>query len=299
MWWGRQLFYFEPSAHSYYIPYLSHYYIDSIPFNQEALIHDVRVQLVLDTPKKMNFIFMASNCSSEIRNILFSMLEEKDPYRSSDVSMKKVRSYGSCMNNTGREHELDNERNQCLNRHGLVTNAHWSILPCIYAESKFAFAIENTLSPGYITEKIMIAFQSGAVPIYYGPPEIKTYFNDASFYYINDRLRDPYNPTLEEVQAISDELWQLSEDNGPNGWQKFLRVPIFRNDTIPDIFLYKTSAWMETIVYHLKIGYEQQLQQLRGSPINKMDINLTSEGKKKRCSKHKCKNKKRRTVKRL
>ena len=49
-------------------------------------------------------------------------------------------------------------------------------------------AIENSYHEGYITEKIMLPFMAGSIPIYYGSNKIKELFNDKSFFYVNDYL---------------------------------------------------------------------------------------------------------------
>lgn len=285
MWWGNQLFYFDPNAVSFWIPYMAHYYCDSIAFNNEFTT-DVIIPNLKGLAKTMNFVFIARNCTSEIRNQLFTALEAKDPFRASDVSMKKVRAYGACMNNSG-THPEDNEEYSkgCVHK-GARSGANWGINACVYASSKFAFAIENTLSPGYITEKIILAFQGGSIPVYYGPPEIKQYFNPDSFYYVNDRLRDPYHPTDAEIMAIADELWVLSEDESERGWKKYVGHPILLNNVVPDLFLYKTSAWMDRLVAHLKTNYPIELDRLQ-TPVDTRNVNLESEGRKRKMSKRK------------
>ena len=47
-------------------------------------------------------------------------------------------------------------------------------------------AFENTYAPGYTTEKIMDAFASGCVPIYYGDPLVVQDFNPDSFINAHD-----------------------------------------------------------------------------------------------------------------
>lgn len=51
---------------------------------------------------------------------------------------------------------------------------------------RFAIAFENTTYPGYSTEKIVEAFASGCIPIYYGDPEIGRVFNPGSFVNCHD-----------------------------------------------------------------------------------------------------------------
>lgn len=50
---------------------------------------------------------------------------------------------------------------------------------------KFALVMENTLLPGYITEKILVAFLAGMIPIYYGTEEVFEIFNPRAFVYYN------------------------------------------------------------------------------------------------------------------
>lgn len=293
MWWGKQLYYFDPYTYNQWIPYLTHYYIDSIEFNTEENISVASDQDKYGD-KPIHFIFIATNCTSEIRNDLFLKLEEKDPFKLEDITLKKVRSYGSCLNNSkGKLHPKDKK----CSTHS-ATNANWNSLPCVYTESKFTFAIENTLSPGYISEKIMMAFQGGSIPIYYGPPEIKKYFKTSCFYYVNDKLTDPNNPTEEELNAITEELWKLAEDDSENGWKKYLKEKcIFVDDRVPDILLYKTAPWMEEFIRNFKYKYNEELHRLQTldkDPIK--SINLESEGRKKR-KKSKVKGKRSRTRK--
>jgi hypothetical protein len=55
-----------------------------------------------------------------------------------------------------------------------------------YTNYKFVLAIENTKHWGYITEKIINAFYSGAIPIYWGCSTINNFFNKKSFINVSD-----------------------------------------------------------------------------------------------------------------
>jgi hypothetical protein len=46
---------------------------------------------------------------------------------------------------------------------------------------KFAIAFENASQPGYVTEKIVDAFQAGCVPIYWGSSRVAEEFNPSTF----------------------------------------------------------------------------------------------------------------------
>lgn len=55
-----------------------------------------------------------------------------------------------------------------------------------YTDYKFVIAVENAKVEGYITEKIINAFYSGAIPIYWGCDTITNYFNKNAFINVND-----------------------------------------------------------------------------------------------------------------
>lgn len=48
----------------------------------------------------------------------------------------------------------------------------WDHLHCAMSHYKFVLAIENTITESYITEKLYYALDSGAVPIYFGAPNV-------------------------------------------------------------------------------------------------------------------------------
>lgn len=54
------------------------------------------------------------------------------------------------------------------------------------ANYKFALAFENGSHRGYTTEKILQAFASGVVPIYWGDPAVGDYFNKKAFINVTD-----------------------------------------------------------------------------------------------------------------
>ena len=52
----------------------------------------------------------------------------------------------------------------------------------------------------YITEKIMMAFIGGCIPIYYGPPGIFDIFNEKAFVFYN--ISDPQPALVDKVKAL-------------------------------------------------------------------------------------------------
>ena len=51
---------------------------------------------------------------------------------------------------------------------------------------KFSLAMENQISGGYITEKLLHAKISGNIPIFYGDAAVNKDFNPNCFIYINE-----------------------------------------------------------------------------------------------------------------
>ena len=88
---------------------------------------------------------------------------------------------------------------------------------------KFAIACENSSTAGYVTEKIADAFASGAVPIYWGDPEIARDFNPDAF--VNCHAFQ----SLEEVAAHVREL-----DCDDARYLRMLSAPCFRDGREPE-----------------------------------------------------------------
>ena len=87
---------------------------------------------------------------------------------------------------------------------------------------KFVIAFENTSTVGYTTEKIVNAFASGAIPIYWGNPEITKEFNAGSFINCHDfgltekGEQEAINRIVAEVKRIDqDDSLYLNMVNTP------------------------------------------------------------------------------------
>ncbi len=65
----------------------------------------------------------------------------------------------------------------------------WSTNYRLYRNYRFCLVLENERRLGYITEKILMAFLGGCVPIWYGTTEIWDMFHPDTFLYVN--LSDP------------------------------------------------------------------------------------------------------------
>ena len=91
------------------------------------------------------------------------------------------------------------------------------------ARCKFAIACENWSTPGYTTEKIADAFASGAVPIYWGDPEVAQDFNPEAFINCHEF------GSLEEVVTRVQEI-----DRDDDRYCRMLAAPCFREGREPE-----------------------------------------------------------------
>lgn len=84
---------------------------------------------------------------------------------------------------------------------------------------RFALAYENSADPGYCTEKIADAFAAGAVPVYWGDPEVKGEFNPESFLCAADYPDE--NALIQAMQALAADK---------DAYLKVCRAPILAPD---------------------------------------------------------------------
>ena len=80
---------------------------------------------------------------------------------------------------------------------------HSTELLNLFQQYKFVFVCENSISEGYITEKIFNCYFSKIIPIYYGSNKITDYFNKDSF--INIKLDQLEETKQNIINIINDE----------------------------------------------------------------------------------------------
>jgi len=116
-----------------------------------------------------------------------------------------------------------------------------------FADFAFNVAMENTICPGYMTEKIGFAFSSGSVPIYRGDTDTVTeFFNPASFFNVLDYA----TPVIAATAAV--QIWR-----DPQKLQKFLDAPITLNNRLADYEAIYTSyrPWQKLMVDKLRDAF--------------------------------------------
>lgn len=87
---------------------------------------------------------------------------------------------------------------------------------------KFTLAIENTIWPGYMTEKLVDPMFVNSIPIYVGDPEAKKSFDPGSY------IDSTCFPSIKAMLGFIREV-----DNDRDLYLKMLAAPFYRNNTIP------------------------------------------------------------------
>jgi hypothetical protein len=202
-------------------------------FNAETLFpfEPTEFDLIFDTIKREGsvcgslwcpYFFWTSENLDEIEAIRFENKQDLKPRFCSFVvghstpffrkefflklcDYKRVDSGGSVLNNIGGRIGGDHRGDNLIN---------------FYRQSKFVLCCENTIAPGYVTEKILLSFKAGAIPIYWGAPEVIQFFNPKSF--INLRDFDTIESAIEKIKEI---------DNNSELYQEMLSEPMFLNGT--------------------------------------------------------------------
>lgn len=80
-------------------------------------------------------------------------------------------SFGKCLNNVGGLDMALTFYPDCVKDPNSAPS-WWDHLHCAMSHYKFVLAIENTVTESYVTEKLFYALDSGAVPIYFGAPNV-------------------------------------------------------------------------------------------------------------------------------
>ena len=94
---------------------------------------------------------------------------------------------------------------------------------------KFTIAFENTITTGYVTEKLMEPLVAGSVPIYYGGDLASLDFNKEAF--INVKDFDNFADAIEYIKKV---------DEDEHLYNKYLNEPVFNNLVVyPQLVLEK------------------------------------------------------------
>lgn len=101
----------------------------------------------------------------------------------------------------------------------------------IYSHYKYCLVMENTEMSGYITEKIILAYLGGCIPIYWGTREVFDVFHNSSFIFY-------------DINHPDEALRQLSQlQSNPHAFEAMQQAPILAkgNTTIEQFFSFSKN----------------------------------------------------------
>ncbi|CAI9282091.1 unnamed protein product [Lactuca saligna] len=98
-------------------------------------------------------------------------LPERNKLAKTILGLLSHHSFGKCLNNVGGLDMALSLYPECTKDPNSAPK-WWDHLHCAMSHYKFVLAIENTYTQSYVTEKLFYALDSGAVPIYFGAPNV-------------------------------------------------------------------------------------------------------------------------------
>lgn len=101
---------------------------------------------------------------------------------------------------------------------------------------KFSISMENSNSDGYVSEKIIDAFNSGTIPIYYGDYMIDEYINPKSYILIKDE---------KDIKRKIDYIKEI--DNNNEKYRNILKENVIINNNISLI----TDKELKKFLFHI------------------------------------------------
>jgi len=141
---------------------------------------------------------------------------------------------------------------------------------------KFTIAFENTSTPGYTTEKIMHAFISNTIPIYWGDPEVAKDFNPDAF--INCHSFKNFQEVISFVKEV---------DKNDELYLQIANSPAFKNDEVPahlkteniveffrNILKKSTTGRVQRPRFGTSKNYEMELKEGQRKPYSSLERKL-------------------------
>lgn len=131
---------------------------------------ELGAHLRASTPRPKRFlVYRSSNCAPHREKAFDTILRTVEQnLRKTDIGEAAGRCFG-----TRKDARIE------MNRVG------WNDIDDLKGNYRFALTMERVKTTGYVSEKIVIGFTIGAIPIYYGSEEVFKLFNREAFIYYN------------------------------------------------------------------------------------------------------------------
>ncbi|KNA18889.1 hypothetical protein SOVF_066920 [Spinacia oleracea] len=126
-----------------------------------ALFHNNRNYHVSSWKKNDTLVYWSSS----------RCLPERNDRAKRFLALLPYHSFGKCLNNVGGLDKALSMYPECV-KDPIYAPKWWDHLHCAMSHYKFVLAIENTMTESYVTEKLFYALDAGAVPIYFGAPNV-------------------------------------------------------------------------------------------------------------------------------
>jgi hypothetical protein len=137
-----------------------------------------------------------------------------------------------------------------------------------YTQYKFVIAMENKQVEGYVTEKILNVFYSGAIPIYWGAPDINNYFNPNAFINVSD---------FRSIEDCAEYIINMSTEKR----EKMTQEPIYANTDIAFLMYDKDTQNSLRDRYTKKIkDFLQDTIEKKSKDLHKEKSNLKKKKRK-------------------
>lgn len=136
------------------------------------------------------------------------------------------------------------------------------------ATHKFSIAAENASCPGYHTEKLIEAFANRTVPIYWGDPCVKEYFNEKAFVCAADyETQDELLAAVKELDEDDEKYLAMLREPALKGGDTYPSHVCGEKDTKPEGTSFeeaKTEALEEFLTHIFDQPLEEAYRRNRG-----------------------------------
>jgi hypothetical protein len=190
-----------------YLPYLFFAVLQGGETDDHALVANGASQPQVGS--RLFAAYATSHCGVEARDRIYTMLSEYKPLH----YLNKECGKGSTPAPNGTMDDRADETSWV----DAVTRR--------FSHFKFAVVFENTIEPGYHTEKLALARKAGAVPVYYGSRHIHTLFNSSSFIDCSPQPRESMEAAF---QRCKEQVIAVDKDD--NKWREMVAAPFLRDN---------------------------------------------------------------------
>lgn len=202
--------------------YFASMYLNAMAMSTQLQIYDPQLKPI-NTGKHF-LVYAASHCV-DYREEAFSRFAAIGPVHYAGKCAGTARisnAETSACNETHAHYKMTfrQPRESDTNRPAYLQNV------ALFHDYRFSLVLENSNMQGYMSEKIVNAFLSGSIPIFYGTPDVKKVFNERSFIYYD--ILDP--------QKAIDRVRYLERNH--TAYFEVMNEPILANgeDTINQYF---------------------------------------------------------------